>query len=58
MEQTIEYYYVSREYGYLLLKSELMADAIKCGYDKISIPYGNEYDMISTWYEKTDLRAR
>ena len=55
---TAEYYWMNREYGYFLLQSELMTDAIKRGYDKISMLYGAEYDMISAWYEKTDLRAR
>ena len=47
------YYYMNKDYGYLLTENELWQDAEKCEYDDITDPYSCEYGNFSIHYSIT-----
>lgn len=48
------YYYMNKEYGYLVTKTQLFADAIENEYDDITDPTSVEYRNFSLHYSKTN----
>ena len=53
-----EYYWMHREYGYLIPESELYTDAEEREYDDITDPTSVEYRNFNLYYEKTELRVK
>ena len=48
-----QYYWMHKEYGYLVPESELMKDAEEMGFDDITDPCSVEYGNFNLYYEKT-----
>lgn len=48
-----QYYWMHKEYGYIIPESELYADADNMGYDDITDPLSVEYNNFNLYYCKT-----
>lgn len=49
-----EYYWMHKEYGYIIPESDLYHDAEEMGYDDVTDPTSVEYRNFNLYYEKTD----
>lgn len=52
------YYWMHKEYGYIVPENELWEDAEEMGYDDIVDPCSVEYGNFSLYYEKTSMAVK
>lgn len=50
-----QYYWMHKEYGYIIPESELYVDAGNMGYDDITDPLSVEYCNFNLYYYKTTM---
>ena len=50
-----QYYWMHKEYGYIIPENELYNDAIAMEYDDITDPTSVEYRNFNLYYVKTNL---
>ena len=53
----VKYYWMHREYGYLLTEDELFDDALAMNYDDITDECSVEYLNFDLYYVQTTLRV-
>lgn len=52
------YYWMHKEYGYIVPENKLWEDAEEMGYDDIIDPCSVEYGNFSLYYEKTNMAVK
>ena len=50
-----QYYWMHKEYGYLVPETKLALDADIMGYDDVTDPCSVEYGNFNLYYEKTNM---
>lgn len=50
-----QYYWMHKEYGYIIPETELYTDADNMGYDDITDPLSVEYGNFNLYYCKTTM---
>ena len=52
------YYWMHKEFGYIIPETDLAKDAEEMGYDDIIDPCSVEYGNFNLYYEKTNLAVK
>ena len=52
------YYWMHKEFGYIIPETDLAKDAEEMGYDDVIDPCSVEYGNFNLYYEKTNLAVK